>query len=60
VSIVLYGSEAVSIVLYGSEGVCSVWIGGFPAGEGEKENRGGKKINLKLSVHEYGADGFKV
>jgi len=40
--------------------VCSVWIGGFPAGEGEKENRGGKKNNLKLSVHEYGADGFKV
>ena len=39
---------------------CSVWIGGFPAGEGEKENRGGKKNNLKLSVHEYGADGFKV
>jgi len=50
----------VSIVLYGSEGVCWVWIGGFPAGEGEKENRGGKKNNLKLSVHEYGADGFKV
>jgi len=40
VSIVLYGSEVVSIVLYGSEGVCSVLIGGFPAGEGEKEKQG--------------------